>query len=596
MSNGGSRKVLSVGDDISTDDIIPARRCTSADPEHLGRYALEHLLGEGGLRAEYREIEAGRNFGCGSSREHAPIALLAAGVEKVVAESFAPIFFRNSVNIGLPLQLRGASRSDATVKEIIKSGGLLPLLRDRAGKGVANSGGNDSVRPAGLKASSGGTKGETRAMTLTEKLLARAAKLDLVAAEETVFVQADLAMSHDAVAGPAAKRFYDAFGRGARVWDPSRIVLVADHFIQVPMVREDEASVHLYEAMISFARDQGCHVVDKISAFEAEGICHIVLPEKGFVKPNAVIAGTDSHTCTQGAFGCFAVGVGTTDMAGIFATGEFWLKVPPTIRVILRGDLAPQVAAKDLMLHLLENIGCDGASGAVLEFCGSGVRNLTMEDRMTMANMAVECGAVTGIFAADDLCRDWLRQRGAVWDADAPALESDAAADFAQTLELDLAGLRSSVARPGKPDRVAAVLDLERTPIHKAFIGSCTGGKLEDLKAAAVVLRGSQVAEGVRLFVVPASQEVLVEARRLGLIDIFESAGAEMLPSGCGACINAGPGTVAAGEVGVFATSRNFAGRSGDTRGDVWLASPRTVAISAVAGYISASIDVDPVS
>ncbi|MCP3983790.1 MAG: homoaconitate hydratase family protein [bacterium] len=569
MSEG---RVLELGDDVNTDDIIPARRCTSADPEHLARYAFEHLLGEGALAAGFDEIEAGRNFGCGSSREHAPLALKSAGIERVRARSFAEIFFRNSVNIGLPLKTKQEGEATPLVAAIVGAGGLTAF--------------NQSRRTGGEFLAANGTG--PRPMTLAEKILARASGNRFVAPGETVFVGVDLAMSHDAVAGPVARQFHAAFGPEARVWSPSQVVFVADHFIQVNDVRKDEGALKLHRDMVHFAREQGCQLFDVVGEGEAAGICHVLLPEQGLVGPGMVIAGTDSHTCTYGAFGCFSFGVGTTDMANLLAMGDVWVRVPPTLRVELRGQLPEGCCAKDLALFLLGQLGCDGASGKVLEFRGPGLDALPMEERMTLANMAVESGAVCGLMAPDAVTRSWLQARAPQgWQA----LEGDPDAESEDSIEIDLRILEPQVACPPSPDQVTSVTRLGHVPITRAFIGSCTGGKLHDLAEAAAVLEGRRVASGVNLFVVPASQEVRREAERCGYLRAFEEAGATLLKSGCGACINAGRGTLPANENGVYATSRNFRGRSGDPSGQVYLASPRVVANSAVMGHISDRLD-----
>jgi 3-benzylmalate isomerase len=571
-------RVLGLGDDVNTDDIIPARRCTKTEPGHLARYAFEHLLGEGALAASYDEIEAGWNFGSGSSREHAPLALLSAGIRRVRARSFAPIFHRNAVNIGLPISVAGAARQDPVVDAIVRAGGLFSFNRARrAGAAVP------------VRASA------TRAMTLAEKLLARAAARASVRPGETVFVRADLAMCHDAVAGPTAALFHREFGTDARVAEPGRLVFVADHFIQVNEVRADADATSLQRAMVAFARAQGCRLYDTVSPGEAAGICHVLLPEEGLVRPGMTIAGTDSHSCTYGAFGCFGVGIGTTDMANLLATGDLWLTVPPTIVVCLDGRLPETCCAKDVMLHLLGRIGCDGAVGRVLEFRGPVVDALSIDERMTLANMASECGAVSGLIASDAVTRDWLRGRGRARDepidSSATDLRGDHEADVERVVSFDLSALEPQVAAPPRPDNVCAVSALGDVPITRAFIGSCTGGKLSDLAEAAAVLEGRRVAPGVEMFVVPASQRVRAEAERRGYWATFERAGVTLLRSACGACINAGRGTLGPGETGVYATNRNFQGRSGDPSARNYLASPRVVAISAVRGRITDRLD-----
>lgn len=566
--------VLTLGDNINTDDIIPALRCTSTDPEHLARYALEYVVGENGLRG-YDVIEAGQNFGCGSSREHAPLALQAAGIELVRARSFADIFYRNGVNIGLRLETIGQSNAiDPALQAVIDAGGLIAWNQQRLA-------GQVSVQPSQTKA---------RPMTMAEKLLARASGNDFVEAGEVVFAKIDLAMSHDAVAGPLARLFYQHFGKQAKVWDPQRLVLVADHFIQVNDIRDDPAAPLLHQQMRHFAKQQGCVLLDEVSPGEAAGICHVLLPERGFIHPGMIIAGTDSHTCTYGAFGCFSVGVGTTDMANILATGDMWVRVPETIAIELGGTLPDHVSAKDIMLFILGKIGCDGATGRVIEFRGAVIDALPIAERMTLANMAIECGAMCGLIVADQTTLEYLRQRNATGPSDM-IVQNDPDCRFASEHSYDLSDLGAQAACPTRPDRVVSVRDLDRVPITRAYIGSCTGGKLHDLAEAAEVLQDRHVAPGVTLFVAPASQEVRQQAEQLGYLDIFTDAGAQILKSGCGACINAGLGALGQQETGVYATNRNFKGRSGDPSANNYLASPRVVAISAVMGCITDQLD-----
>lgn len=562
-----SRHVLFLGDDINTDDIIPARRGTSGDLDHLAHYALEHVIGAGNLR-QYDVIEAGYNFGCGSSREFAPVAIKAAGIQMVRAKSFAEIFYRNSINIGLPLEIIYHPQDNPVIEAITQAGGLIPFNQQRRNGKLTIPPSHSAPRP----------------MTVAEKLLARASGNDYVKPGDVVFVQVDLAMSHDAIAGPVGQLFYQHFGADAKVWDASKVVLVADHFIQVNDLRPDTGAVKMHQQMVEFAQQQGCHLFDVVSPGEAAGICHVLLPEEGFIRPGMVIAGTDSHSCTYGAFGCFATGVGTTDMANIFAMGDMWLRVPATLRIELSGMLPSYISAKDIMLYILGQLGCDGATGRVLEFCGNIIEQLPMDERMTLSNMAVECGAVCGLMPVDDVTRQYVSDRTTIPFSPVTA---DPDAVYENTYRFDLSHLEPQIAKPPKPDRVVPISHLEETPINLAFIGSCTGGKLHDLAQAAEVLRGQRIAPGVQLFVVPASQTVRQQAEALGYLEILEQAGAQVLKSACGACINAGRGVLGENQTGIYATNRNFKGRSGDPSAHNYLASPRTVAISAVCGKIS---------
>ena len=566
-----ANKILNLGNDINTDDIIPAKRGTNDDPDHLKQYALEHIIGVGEL-LKYDEIEAGDNFGCGSSREIAPIALKAAGIKKVKARSFAEIFYRNSINIGLPLEIIGETEQNPVVEAIATAGGLMAFNQKRR-QGEVNI--PPSVTPA-------------RPMTRVEKMLAKASGNDYVKPGEGVFAKIDLALSHDAVASSVAKVFYDNYGKTAQLWDAQRVVLVADHFIQINDIRIDNKAPVMYEQMVKFAQAQGCHLFDLVSPGEAAGICHVLLPEKGFIRPGMIIAGTDSHTCTYGALGAFSKGVGTTDMANIFAMGDMWIRVPPTLVFELSGTLPAQISAKDIILFILGKLGCGGATSKVMEFRGSIIQQLPLDERLTLANMAIECGAMCGLIAADEVTNDYVTSRTSIEFEDAIA---DPDAEYEAVYQFDLSHLEPQVARPPKPDQVVNISQLEEVPITKAFIGSCTGGKLYDLAQAAAVLKDRQVAQGVDLFVVPASMEVRQKAEELGYLAIFEKSGAQMLKSGCGACINSGKGVLDKEETGVYATNRNFKGRSGDPTAKNYLASPRTVAISAIKGKISANLD-----
>ena len=549
-----ANKILNLGNDINTDDIIPAKRGTNDDPDHLKQYALEHIIGVGEL-LQYDEIEAGDNFGCGSSREIAPIALKAAGIKKVKARSFAEIFYRNSINIGLPLEIIGETEQNPVVEAIATAGGLMAFNQKRRQGKVKIP---PSVTPA-------------RPMTRVEKMLAKASGNDYVKPGEGVFAKIDLALSHDAVASSVAKVFYDNYGKTAQLWDAQRVVLVADHFIQINDIRIDNKAPVMYEQMVKFAQAQGCHLFDLVSPGEAAGICHVLLPEKGFIRPGMIIAGTDSHTCTYGALGAFSTGVGTTDMANIFAMGDMWIRVPPTLVFELSGTLPPQISAKDIILFILGKLGCGGATSKVMEFRGSIIEQLPLDERLTLANMAIECGAMCGLIAADEVTNHYVTSRTPIGFEDAIA---DPDAEYEAVYKFDLSHLEPQVARPPKPDQVVNISQLEDVPITKAFIGSCTGGKLYDLAQAAAVLKDRQVAQGVDLFVVPASMEVRQKAEELGYLAIFEESGAQLLKSGCGACINSGKGVLDKEETGVYATNRNFKGRSGDPTAKNYLASP----------------------
>jgi homoaconitate hydratase family protein len=560
-------KVLKLGDDINTDDLIPAHRSTNPDPEHQKHYVLEHIIGIDTL-LEYEIIEAGENFGCGSSREYAPIAIKAAGIQLVRARSFAEIFYRNSINIGLTLEIIDASQDNPVVKAITAAGGLTGFNQQRLQNKIAVPGSSTA----------------SRSMTMAEKMLAKASGNDYVQPGEVVFAKVDLAMSHDAIAAPVFELFRANFGKNTQIWDSNKVVLVADHFIQVNDIRVDPQATKLYQDMVDFAHHYGCQLFDLVSPGEASGICHVLLPEQGLIHPGMIIAGTDSHSCTYGAFGSFSTGVGTTDMANILATGDMWLRVPGTILFELGGTLPEGISAKDIMLFILGKIGCQGAIGKVLEFRGSIIEQLSIDERMTLSNMAVECGAMCGLIVPDAVTAEYLQAKNA--SAYIPVVgDEDAVYDF--VYQFDLSQLEAQIACPPKPDNVVNLSELPDTPITLAFIGSCTGGKLTDLAQAAGVLKDRQVNPQVQMYVVPASQLIRQQAEALGYFEIFAQAGVQILKSGCGACINSGQGVLGKQETGIYATNRNFTGRTGDPTGKNYLASPRVVSISAVNGKIS---------
>ena len=560
-------KTLKLGDDINTDDIIPAHRSTNPDPEHQKHYVLEHIIGIDTL-LDYEVIEAGHNFGCGSSREYAPIAIKAAGIKLVRAKSFAEIFYRNSINIGLNLEIIGESKDNPVVRAISAAGGLTAFNQQRLQNKISVPSSSTQPRP----------------MTMAEKMLAKASGNKYVQPGEVVFAKVDLAMSHDAIAAPVFEQFRASFGENRQIWDASKVVLVADHFIQVNDIRVDPQATRLYQRMVDFAHQYDCRLFDLVSPGEAAGICHVLLPERGLIQPGMIIAGTDSHSCTYGAFGSLATGVGTTDMANILATGEMWLRVPSTIVFELTGTLPDNISAKDIMLFILGKIGCQGAIGNVLEFRGSVIEQLSMDERMTLSNMAVECGAMCGLIVPDVVTAEYLKDKNI---SSYSFIVGDKDAVYDTTYQFDLSNLEAQIACPPKPDNVVNLSQLPDTPSTLAFIGSCTGGKLTDLAQAAAVLKDNRVNPNVQMYVVPASQQVRQQAEELGYFDIFTQAGVQILKSGCGACINSGKGVLGKQETGIYATNRNFTGRTGDPTGKNYLASPRVVSISAINGKIS---------
>nr|WP_315596235.1 3-isopropylmalate dehydratase large subunit [uncultured Cupriavidus sp.] len=416
--------------------------------------------------------------------------------------------------------------------------------------------------------------------TLAQKLVARAAGVAHVTPGSIVMCKVDLAMSHDS-SGP--RRVAPLLRElGAPVWDPARFVVVTDHF--VPATDPDA------EAIVRFTRDwvRDAGIPNLI---DNEGICHVVLPERGFVLPGRFIVGGDSHSPTGGAFGAYMFGVGATEMAGVLVTGEIWLRVPQTIRIDWRGTLGTGVCAKDIMLFLCATLGLAGGRYEAIEFTGTAVSALPMQERMTLTNMCTELGAQTGLIAPDATTMAWLAQAG-VDTATLAAIDprhwrSDADAPVLAAHCFDAATLVPQVAAPHSPANSAPVTQAAGERIDIAYIGACTGAKLEDLRMAASVLRGRKVAAGVSLQVAPASVRDQQQAAREGTLGVLTDAGAQLLPNACNACAGYGASRFPAGSRAIASTARNFSGRMGDAGSAVWLASPLTVAATAVTGQIT---------
>jgi 3-isopropylmalate/(R)-2-methylmalate dehydratase large subunit len=417
--------------------------------------------------------------------------------------------------------------------------------------------------------------GAAMSMTLAEKILAHAARREQLHAGEIVACHVDLAMMHDS-SGPRriASKLVEL---GVDVWDTDKIVLITDHFV----AEDDAQSLQIQDLTRSWAAKRALR-----GYHEAQGICHVVLPERGHLRPGMFVVGGDSHSTTGGAFGCFMTGIGATDMAGVLATGSIWMRVPETLRVRVDGTLGQGVTAKDLILFLCRSIGINGAGYMAVEYTGSGVTGMAMDERMVLANMAVELGAKCGLVAPDATTAEWLAAAG-VEVKDLDTWQSDDDARVAREIIIDAADLTPQVAAPHSPENSAPVETHAGTAIDQAYVGACTGAKLDDLRMAARILEGRQVADGVRLFVAPASVRIADVAERDGTLDSLRAAGATLLPSACGACIGLGPARLGAGEVGISSSSRNFQGRMGDPTSQTYLSSPYTVAASALAGCIA---------
>lgn len=411
-------------------------------------------------------------------------------------------------------------------------------------------------------------------MNITEKILAKASGKIQVQPGDIVDTNVDMVMVHD-LTGPLAVEAFRRIGV-SHVWDNSKIIIILDH--QVPA--ESVKAAELHKMLRAFAKEQGIRFYD----VGRGGICHQVMPEKGHVLPGTVIVGADSHTCTYGAFGALATGIGSTEAAAVFATGKIWLKVPETIRVNVEGEFKPYVTPKDLILSIIGKVGAEGATYKATEFTGSTIRRMSAAGRMTLCNMTVEMGAKNGIVEPDETTRKFLEGRT---NKPYEAFKSDADANYERMVELDVSGLEPVLACPSTVDNVKPVSEVGDVWIEQAFIGSCTNGRIEDLRLAAKVMKGKSVKDGVRALVIPASQEVYRQAVDEGLVEIFTDAGALVCGSSCGPCLGGHIGLLAAGETCVSTSNRNFIGRMGSTQASVYLASPATVAASALTGRIT---------
>lgn len=412
-------------------------------------------------------------------------------------------------------------------------------------------------------------------MTLAEKIITRAAGVAAVKPGEIVTCAVDLAMMHDSSGPRMAGKKLDELG--APVWDMSKLVVITDHYVNEP----DEAS----KAMQRQA-DEWCTTHGVQHFIRDKGICHIVLPEGGHVKPGMFCVGADSHSTTAGAFGAFMVGVGATEMTGVLATGEIWVRVPESVKINVSSELGPGVMAKDVDLWLCGHLGIMGCGYQVTEYTGKGVQAMSVQERMTLCNMAAELGAKTGIVPPDEKTADALGQWGA-GEVDWKAWKSDAGATYARTVKVDGEKLAPQVAAPSSPENAADVTEHAGTPVAQAYLGACTGAKLDDLRMAAKVVKGRKIKPGMRFFVAPSSYRMGDQAKEEGILKVFEDAGAKILPSSCGACIGLGAARLEEDMTGISSTNRNFVGRAGPKSSKLYLASPATVAAAALTGEIT---------
>jgi 3-isopropylmalate/(R)-2-methylmalate dehydratase large subunit len=401
-------------------------------------------------------------------------------------------------------------------------------------------------------------------MNMIEKIVARASGEREVSPGEIVDANIDVAMIHD-LTGPLAIKSFREIG-AKKVWNNKRIVIIIDHIVPASSV----ISANLHKIVRAFAEEQN---IKNFYDIGLGGVCHQVMPEKGHVRPGETIVGADSHTCTYGAFGAFATGIGSTEMAAVFITGKLWFMVPEVIKVNVTGKFQKLVTPKDLTLNIVGKIGADGAIYNGLEFGGSTVRNISIDGRMVLCNMAVEMGAKTGVIEPDGKTLEYVKSR------------TDKAVK--PVVDIDVSALEPQVAIPHSVDKVKPVSEVKEIEINQGFIGSCTNGRLEDFRSAAQILKGRKISRGVRLLVIPASQDIYLNALNEGLIKTFMEAGATIGNPNCGPCLGGHMGLLAEEEVCISSSNRNFIGRMGSTKSYVYLASPATVAASVVTGKIT---------
>ena len=604
---------------ISTDEITPGWVCFYYD-ETLGEYSLVGLRG-GHIKhmmlknGGFDVIVSGLSKGCGSSRETAPYSELTAGAKLVVAKSIEKIYGQNCQNIGL------LTTTDSSILERIHRGEEIPLAEftkglDPISKAIVEYGGLFKYNRARMKGEVAQPVPSTkkRPMNLVEKIIANKAIADPTAKTtkrlgveavkpgDALFCQTDVRFTHDYVTAMAESLWKQGFGGEAKVEDPKNVYAFRDHLTFLPIVMpEEHKKMGLLEkanklAVVQeeFTTAQNIQLYGEVPEGGSEAICHNAVLED-IALPGTVVVGTDSHTCTAGALGCFAFGVGSTDMANAWFTKDIRVTVPKSVKYILRGKKKPNVTAKDVMLYVMAQpyIKESKAIGQVLEFAGEGLKELSFDERATMTNMAVEAGATTGIIDPDEVVTEYLvNMRGMDRkQVEAMFLHSDPDAEYAAVFEIDLAKINPMDALPGDPRNGIDIARLDNeVPVTIAYGGSCTGGKMADMDMYAEVLAravkdGRRVKEGVKLYIQFGSQKIKQYAVDKGYIEIFEKAGAELINPSCGACIKAGPGVSnTPDQVSVSAINRNFPGRSGP--GKVYLASPLVVAASAIEGKI----------
>ena len=583
-------KIFKFDKDVDTDQIIASQYLLYPTIDEMKVHTFESLDKDFAANVKPGDyVVASENFGCGSSREQAPSVLKALGVKAVIAKSFARIFYRNAINIGLPVivckelhenvetgdecelvltegvvKVNGASyectKLPAYMQGILDQGGLIASLNEETAK--------DEASKDGAAVSD---KESTRAMTMAEKIIAAAAGVAEVKPGDIHTVELDRLMSNDGTTHLTIDMYNKL--KYPRIADINKLVWIVDHNVPCDSVK----TANSHKKMRDFAK------ANNVKFYEGAGVCHQVMVEN-HVTAGELIFGADSHTCAYGALGAFGTGVGCTDYLYAMVTGKSWLLVPETLRFNLSGSLPDGVYARDLILTIIGQISANGANYKAMEFGGEGLKSLTISDRIAICNLCVEAGAKTAIMEVDDITLDYLKEHGRepkhVFNPDADAV-------YAQTYDIDLSSIKPIVAKPHFVDSVVDAAECVGTHIDEAFLGSCNNGRIEDLRVGAKIIEGRKVHPLVRFLVVPASQAVYEQALEEGILKIFMEAGAIVMNPNCSVCWGSCQGVIGADEVLISTGTRNFKGRAGSPDSFVYLASAATVTASAVKGEIT---------
>lgn len=579
-------RIFKFDKDVDTDQIIASQYLLFPTIDEMKSHTFESLDSDFASAVKPGDfVVADDNFGCGSSREQAPSVLKALGVKAVIAKSFARIFYRNAINIGLPVivckelhdEVNAGDECELSLEDgIITVNGKTYTCTKLPAKMQA------ILNQGGLIASLNGEKEESEStavpadeakhgMTIAEKIIARAAGLSQVKAGDIATVTLDRLMSNDGTTHLTIGMYEKL--KNPHIADKDKLVWIVDHNIP----SDSPKTAASQKKMRDFAK------ANDIKFYEGEGVCHQVMMENHVV-PGELIFGADSHTCAYGALGAFGTGVGCTDYLYAMVTGTSWVMVPGTLRFNLKGKLNDGVYARDLILSIIGKIGANGANYKAMEFAGEGLHSLSMADRISICNLCVEAGAKTALMEVDDVAMDYLNEHGREPKA---CFTSDDDAVFEQVYDIDLSTIQPIVAKPHFVDNVVPAKESLGVKIDEAFLGSCNNGRIEDLRVGAAIIKGKKVAPKVRFLVVPASRSVYLQAMKEGLLDIFMDAGAIVMNPNCSVCWGSCQGVIGEGETLISTGTRNFKGRAGHKDSFVYLASAATVTASAIKGEIA---------